>query len=168
MLTEHRHVPAGAIQVIAANPAFASRQPQGAELDLAMINAGLEPMPVPQSPRIVVLWEQASAAALPQPVAVLIDASEPMLRSRLLPREEISQDNPPTRRWKMLDEIWLNLVADSGNGASISSTLWAPGKQRAWWCWPLTRAISASSSACRKKPRPQPIWMARRQQIALL
>ena len=131
VLTEHRHVPAGAIQVIAANPAFASRQPQGAELDLAMINAGLEPMPVPQSPRIVVLWEQASAAALPQPVAVLIDASEPMLRSRLLPREEISQDNPPTRRWKMLDEIWLNLVADSGNSASISSTLWAPGKQRA-------------------------------------
>lgn len=129
VLTEHRHAPSNAIATIAAS--FASRQPQGAELDQAMINAGLEPMPVPQSPRIVVLWEQANPASQPQPVAVLIDASEPMLRSRKLPEVEFSQDNPPTQRWKMLDQTWLELLADSANSATISSTIWAPGKQRA-------------------------------------
>ncbi len=131
VLTEHRHAPTGAIQGIFATPAFASRDPQGPELDQAMIAAGLEPMAVPKDPRIVVFWEQPNPANPPQPVAVLIDASEPMQRTRLLPKEESSGDSPPTKRWKMMEQVWLDVVAASGGVATVTKTLWAPGKQRA-------------------------------------
>ncbi|MCB5185576.1 hypothetical protein LG201_10215 [Methylobacillus gramineus] len=129
--TEHRFAPPGAMQGIAATPAFAGRDPQGGELDQAMATASLEPMPVPKSPRIVVFWEQASPAAIPQPVAVLVDAAEPMLRTRMLPQEDISGDAPPTTRWRMLEKTWLNLVADAGNTTNVIRTIWAPGRQRA-------------------------------------
>lgn len=131
VLAEHRFAAPGAMQGIASTPAFAVRDPQGAELDQAMINAGLEPMPVPASPRIVVFWEQANAAAMPQPVAVLVDASEPMRRSRALPEEDISSDTPPTKRWRMKEKVWLDLTTASGGTAGVTRTIWAPGQQRA-------------------------------------
>ncbi len=130
VLTEHRSVEAGAMQAIAATPAFAARDPQGPELDQAMIDAGLEPMPIPKTPRIVVFWEQAGAAP-PQPVAVLVDASEPMRRRRPLPKEDSSSDAPPTKRWRMLDQVWLDLVGAAGGDAGVTRTIWAPGGQRA-------------------------------------
>lgn len=130
VLTEHRFAAPGAMQGIAATPAFAARDPQGAEFDEAMIAAGLEPMPVPDSPRIVVFWEQANAAALPKPVAVLIDASEPMRRSRALPTEQGSSDTPPTKRWKMTEKRWLDLTTAPTSTASVTRTIWAPGQQR--------------------------------------
>jgi large repetitive protein len=129
--TEHRFAPVGAMQGIAATPTFIARDPQGAELDEAMRAAGLEPMPVPKSPRIVVFWEQANPAATPQPVAVLVDASEPMRRSRSLPEEVTSTDPVPTKRWKMTDQFWLDLVLASGGTASVTRTIWSPGNQRA-------------------------------------
>ena len=131
VLTEHRFAPPGAMQSIATTPAFAARDPQGAELDQAMITAGLEPMPVPREPRLVIFWEQANPAATPQPVAVLIDASEPMQRSRALPREDASGDAPPTKRWRLLEQNWLDLVSAPGGDAGVTRTIWSPGRQRA-------------------------------------
>lgn len=115
---------------VAATPAFTARDPQGAEFDSALIAAGLEPMAVPRQPRLVVFWEQAGAGP-PQPVAVLIDAPEPMRRDRLLPLEVESADTPPTRRWMMKPRPWLALATASGGSASVTRTIWAPGNQRA-------------------------------------
>ncbi|KMN81098.1 hypothetical protein VK98_15360 [Chromobacterium sp. LK11] len=131
VLTEHRYAPVGAMQGVFATAAFASRDPQGPELDQAMMAAGLEPMPVPKDPRIVVFWEQANPAATPQPVAVMIDAPEPMHRTRPLPSEESSDDTPPSKRWKMTEQAWLDLTPADDNAASVTKTLWAPGDQRA-------------------------------------
>lgn len=131
VLTEHRYAAPGAIAGIFAKPEFAGRQPQGPELDQALIAAGFEPMPVPKDPRIIVFWEQAGPGATPQPVALMVDASEPMQRKRALPKEEWSADTPPTRRWKMVEQPWLDLVPASGGDATVSRTLWAPGGQRA-------------------------------------
>lgn len=130
-LTEHRHTPTGAMQAIFAPPAFATRDPQGPELEQAMAAAGLEPMPVPQQPRVIVFWEQADPTATPQPVAVLVDASEPMHRTRVLPSAEASGDVPPTTRWKMTPQVWLDLAAGPDTVAAVTRTLWAPGGQRA-------------------------------------
>lgn len=135
VLTGHRFAPPGSMQGIAATPAFAARDPQGAELDQAMMAAGLEPMPVPvpvpDSPRVVVFWEQATAAATPQPVAVLVDASEPMRRSRALPEEDSSSDTPPTKRWRMIEKVWLDLLTAPDSTVAVTRTIWAPGQQRA-------------------------------------
>lgn len=132
VLTEHRYAAPGAMQGVFATPAFAARDPQGPELDQALIAAGLEPMPVPDDPRIVVFWEQGAApGSVPQPVAVLVDASEPMRRSRPLPEEVASSDAPPTKRWKMTEQIWLDLVSAAGGDAGVDRVLWAPGRQRA-------------------------------------
>jgi large repetitive protein len=131
VLTEHRFASPRAMQDIFATPAFGGRDPQGPELDQAMIAAGLEPMTVPKSPRIIVFWEQANPAAIPQPVAVMIDASEPMHRTRPLPFEDSSGDTPPTKRWRMTERTWLDLVGATGGTATVTKTLWAPGRQRA-------------------------------------
>lgn len=129
--TEHRFAAPGAMAGIAATPTFAARDPQGAEFDKAMIDAGFEPMPLPKSPRLVVFWEQANPAATPQPVAVLIDASEPIRRDRVLPLEVVSADTPPTKRWKMVAQPWLQLADAGGGSAAVTRTIWAPGNQRA-------------------------------------
>ncbi|MET0251572.1 MAG: hypothetical protein ABW203_05270, partial [Novosphingobium sp.] len=131
VLTEHRYVPQGAMATLFGTADFAARDPQGPELDTAMIGAGIEPLPVPKDPRIVVFWEQANPQATPQPVAVLIDASEPMRRTRPLPKEEPSGDVPPSKRWKLIEQTWLDLVPGSGGTAAVTRTLWAPGNQRA-------------------------------------
>ena len=120
----------GAMAGVAATPAFAARDPQGAEFDSALIAAGIEPMALPKQPRLVIFWEQVGAAS-PQPVAVLIDAPEPMRRDRLLPQEVSSADTPPTRRWQMQPRAWLALETATGGSASITRTIWAPGNQRA-------------------------------------
>lgn len=130
VLTEHRVAAVGAMQGVFAAAAFATRDPQGPELDQALIGAGLEPMAVPKSPRIIVFWEQADALATPQPVALMIDASEPIRRMRPLPSEESSGDSPPTKRWKLTEQVWLDLVDASDSVATTTKQLWAPGKQR--------------------------------------
>jgi hypothetical protein len=129
--TEHRFAQPGALQAIGNDPRFASRDPEGAELDAALIGAGLEPLPVPRRPRIVVFWQQASPADTPQPAAVLIDASEPMHRLRPLPSEETSTGPQSTKRYKLTQKAWLTLEAASGSDAIIDKTIWAPGRQRA-------------------------------------
>lgn len=130
VLTEHRFAAVGAMQAIFAAPAFATRDPQGPELDQALISAGLEPMAVPKKPRIIVFWEQVDPLVTPQPVALMIDASEPIRRSRRLPSEESSGDAPPTKRWKLTQQIWLDLVDATDSVAATSKMLWAPGNQR--------------------------------------
>ncbi|MCM8564472.1 DUF6603 domain-containing protein [Thauera linaloolentis] len=126
--TEHRAVAAGALQAVAAQ--FAGREPQGPELDSALIAAGLEPMPVPDQPRIVIFWAQANAAAQPAPVAVMIDAPEPLRRLRSLPVETWSSDATPVRRLEMRAQEWLSVAEGESGDGIIDRLVWAPGGQR--------------------------------------
>ena len=123
----HRFCEPGRLQAIAALP-WASN-PQGNQLDEAMTGAGLEPMSVPEAPRIVVFWE--AAVPDPQPAAVLVDASEPMWRSRTIPVESIDPNPPNASRYEMTPVQWLKLEQEAGGDAIVGSIIRAPGGQRA-------------------------------------
>jgi hypothetical protein len=129
---EHRGIGAGVLQATAAEPRFAAGEAMGPELDEALIAAGLEPMPVPKASRIVVFWEQAAPGAPPQPAALLVDASEPMLRRRPLPAKVAitDPDGIVVERGRMVPETWLWLAEVAG-GALVDRILYAPGHQRA-------------------------------------
>lgn len=126
----HRWIEAGGMQTIAND--FASRQPQGGELDLAMIDAGLEPLPVPDRPGQTVFWEQPNSNAAPEPVAILIDAPEPMARTWDFPKE-VTDDraDPPSIYWKAQPVPWLDLEEGTETPGQIQRIVMAPGAQRA-------------------------------------
>lgn len=112
---------------------FAGRQPQGAEMDEALRTIGLEALPAPSAPGITVLWEQAGGGT-PQPLAVLVDADEPLWRSRAHPAEVPDPDGlPGTKRWRLQDTEWLRLEQGGGGDAVLGAAgiLRAPGSQRA-------------------------------------
>lgn len=127
----HRGVAAddvGKLQAIGAKfvkPAV----PQGSEFDQAWQDAGMEALPVPKSPRVTIFWEPGTA--LPQPVAILIDASEPMFRSRVIPEQVTDGGLAAAKRFEMVNKTWLELAEQAGGDAIVSSVIPAPGGQRA-------------------------------------
>lgn len=125
-----RSCEAGAMEAIRAH--FAGRDPQGSELDDQLRAHGIEPLAVPDAPRIVVFWAQAGAA-LPQPVAVLIDATEPLWRSRPYPSQVNDDTGPVTAtRWVLAPTEYMSVVDASAAGVvAASGVIKAPGLQRA-------------------------------------
>jgi hypothetical protein len=116
----------GKLQAI--GPVFASRDPQGAEFDSALTRAGLDSLPVPKVPGFTVFWEPASP---PQPVAILVDASEPMWRNRPIPTE-ITAPGPAAAQWYNLSpQPWLELAQQAGGDDLVDHIVMAPGGQRA-------------------------------------
>ncbi len=109
---------------------FALSPPQGAELDVALGTAGLEPMPVATSPRIIVFWQNMPAGP-PQPAAVLIDSSEPLVRFRNLPVAESDPHPPHSTAYVMRPVKWLTLEAAPGAASKVDKIIFAPGGQRA-------------------------------------
>jgi hypothetical protein len=124
---EHRFAQPGALQAIGAT--FASAAPQGSQLDEALMAAGLEPLPVPKFPRVVVFWQTAGPA--PQPAAVLIDSSEPMWRARAIPRELTDPGPAGAKRFELVPVEWLALAEQPGGDAVVDRIVRAPGGQRA-------------------------------------
>ncbi|MEM7686232.1 MAG: hypothetical protein AAF293_15500, partial [Pseudomonadota bacterium] len=102
------------------------------ELDQAMIGAGLEPLPVPDRPGQTVFWEQPNQNATPEPVAILIDAPEPMARTWDFPKE-VTDDraDPPSVYWKAQPVSWLDLEEGTETPGQIQRIVMAPGAQRA-------------------------------------
>ena len=126
---EHRYAGLNKLQPVGAM--FAVRAPEGAELDTELMKAGLEPLPVPEYPRSVVFWEQPAGNVPPQPAAVIIDASEPMWRSRRLPTELTDPGPNGGTRYEMLVKTWLQLVQQPGGDAIVDQIVPSPGGQRA-------------------------------------
>ena len=125
---QHRGVHSDDIGKLAAiGTTFASRQPQGAEFDSALISAGLDPQPVPKVPRAIIFWEPG--APDPQPVAVLLDASEPMWRSRPIPTEVLDPGSALGKHYEMVPTPWLALAAQGGDPI-VDHIVIAPGGQR--------------------------------------
>lgn len=128
-----RAVAPGAMAAVRSFFAAKGRDPIGAELDEQLRSAGLEAMSVPERPRVVVLWEQAGSAP-PQPSAVLVDATEPLWRSRPYPAKRIDDSGPATaERWVLQDTEWLRLETGAGAPGVVppGGILRAPGLQRA-------------------------------------
>ena len=123
----HRFSQPNALQAIGSQPWAAD--PQGNQLDEAMIAAGLEPMGVPEAPIIVVFWE--TAGPNPQPAAVLVDSSEPMWRSRKVPKKSMDPNPPNGSRYEMTPAEWLKLEEQAGGDAIVDKVVRAPGAQRA-------------------------------------
>jgi hypothetical protein len=116
----------GKLQAI--GPVFSGRDPEGAEFDSALTAAGLPALPVPKKPGVTVFWDPDSP--LPQPAALLVDASEPMWRERLLPTLLTSTGPSAAQRYELQDQPWLELVQQGGD-AIVDFIVRAPGGQRA-------------------------------------
>jgi hypothetical protein len=131
----HRAVPSELAGHIKA--AFKNRQPEGAELDNALRGnaaqpyGGIEPMPVPDAPRIVVWWEQTPGTK-PQPTAVVIDAPEPLWRSREAATLRQLQKTD-IQSWELSRQDWV-IPAEQpqpGSAGVVDQIVRAPGGQRA-------------------------------------
>lgn len=122
---EHRHVAAGVLQAWATGLIGGSAF--GTEMEEAFEKAGLDAMPLPARPRLVVLWEDAPDG-LAQPAAILIDAPEAVWRSRPMPRPYTDPETTVSRI-TMQPVEWLKPVVT--NGAAVSAIVAGPGGQRA-------------------------------------
>ena len=126
-----RSAPAGAFGAIAGF--FAGRRPAGSELDDQLRAHGIEPLETPARARVVVFWEQ-SGSADPQPAAVLVDATEPLFRSRSYPSKITDSTGPvPSERWVLAPREWLLLRPSAATAPTLapSGIVVAPGGQRA-------------------------------------
>lgn len=131
-LKENRVVPAtGPIDAL-------SSAPTGAQVDEAFQAAGLAVPQVPDFPRVQVLW---TADAVPQPFAVILESSEPLWRSRVVPTVIPSPpDSPdPTHTyWAGRPADWLSVVpsvtppaASDPPRAGVTRIIRGPGGTRA-------------------------------------
>jgi hypothetical protein len=126
---QHRAVPLGGMETIRAR--FATKGPQGAELDDAFRDIGLDAIEPPPIPRVTVFWEQNGNAA-PQPTAIFIDTPEPLWRARPFPKQ-ITDDTAAgnAQRWVMDNRECLKVERKPGSADIIASIIRAPGDQRA-------------------------------------
>jgi len=122
-LPQHRSIPTpGPLTVL-------PERPSGPDLDAAFMAAGLDVLDVPRHPSYSVLW---STAVPPQPVAVVIDANEPLWRSRLAPMrlpDGSNPNDPKAAAWQLAPFEWLK-VRTSGT-ADVGRVVRGPGNQRA-------------------------------------
>lgn len=120
------------------NPAVLPELPSGDQLDAAFQAAGLPAPQTPEFPEVTVVW---SADAVPQPIAVLLDCSEPLWRSRLVPTQLTAPPDSPDPShtyWAARPADWL-LLADSSAAAAaddlpravVSRIVHGPGGTRA-------------------------------------
>ena len=104
-------------------------RPQGNAVDGHLLAHHLEPLGPPEQPRVVVFWEQVGSA-LPQPAAVMVDATEPLVRSRDYPREVVDTTVPDApSRWVTAPREWLT-VGTGGDAGVVRGVVTAPGAQR--------------------------------------
>jgi hypothetical protein len=112
--------------------------PTGDQLDAAFQAARLGVPTVPRYPKVEVLW---SPAAVPEPVAVLVECSESMWRSRPMPTKvlgPVDAVDPAHQWWAAVRRDWLFLapsVAPVAAGdparAGVASIVKGPGGTRA-------------------------------------
>ena len=144
-VVEHALIPsqAGFNAIAALPPAGKLNQPKltvpaGVLLDNAYQSAGLNVPQVPRYPRLQVLW---SDDPTPQPVAIVVESSEPLWRSRPMPTvvEGPPDLGDPMHKWwaaRLTDWLGLKeseLVVTTGDlvNAMVTKIVMAPGGMRA-------------------------------------
>jgi large repetitive protein len=126
----HRGVAAGGMEAI--RTFFNGRAPEGAELDEQLRAAGIDAPEHAPGARALLIWEQTGTNP-PQPAAILVDAPEPLWRSRPYPRKVTDTSGPnDATRWVLGDRTWLELQSGAGSDAVIAANgfIRAPGDQR--------------------------------------
>jgi large repetitive protein len=106
---EHRSVTGFA----AAFAGMGSAPVTDTQLDTALAAAGLGAVAPPTGPRLVLLWATDTSPAAP--VAVLIDAPEPIWRTRLAPQQHPA-DSTGTTWWELDQRDWLTVAAAPSRG----------------------------------------------------
>ena len=110
-------------------------RPGGNAWDDAVQRAGLPVPAVPSAPRVEIWW---SAEAVPQPVAVVVECSESLLRERTTPvvcRPPGDTSDPTHTWWGTGLRPWLELAAratpDAGDATPSGPLVVGPGGTRA-------------------------------------
>jgi hypothetical protein len=97
------------------------------ELERALRDVGWGDLARPAEPRVTVTW-RGGAGETPQPVAVLIETPEPLWRQREVPKEVV--DGTGTRRFQMVAEPWLDVVAAPAAAPLIQRLVRSTGGSR--------------------------------------
>ena len=102
--------------------------PTDAEIESALLAAGLDAMPPSSQPGFVLLW-QASGGDF-HPAALLIDAPEPLWRSRREPIKvtETASDGSTIEHWVSQPRLYLELVEDGTS--AVQQFVRSPGGTR--------------------------------------
>ncbi len=102
----------------------------GAALDQAFEDAGLGAPQVPAFPLVQVLW---TTGATPQPVAVIVESNERLVRTRVGPKKVVSSTTDPDpvhHYWARVPYRWLSVVRSAGAGAAVDRVAVGPGGTR--------------------------------------
>jgi hypothetical protein len=103
--------------------------PTGADWDDAVQRAGLPVPQTPAAPRTEVWWSQPGTGPA-EPVAVVVECSEPLVRDRLMPTlitGPADGTDPSRHWWAARRRPWLQLVpAASPPGPAAAATLARP------------------------------------------
>jgi len=112
--------------------------PTGDQLDAAFQAAGLAVPQTPQAPGVQVLW---STDATPAPLAVVVECTEPLWRSRLMPTVvtgPIDAVDPSHHWWAARPTDWLSLRTSTAAApataladAGVTRIIRGPGRSRA-------------------------------------
>ncbi len=109
--------------------------PTGDQVDAAYQAAGLAAPQTPDYPAVEVLW---SGDPVPQPIALVVESSEPLWRSRIMPTlvtGPIDAADPTHHWWAGRPHDWLSLQAGTGSAdlpvAGITRIVRCPGSTRA-------------------------------------
>ncbi|MEP6855576.1 MAG: hypothetical protein ABJA33_08920, partial [Pedococcus sp.] len=129
-----RHTVVPAVAPLAALP----DAPTGDQLDTAFQAAGLTVPQTPGAPVVQVLW---STDTLPEPLALVVECSETLWRSRLMPTKvqgPIDSVDPTHHWWAARPTDWLSLKASTAAApagslpaAGITRIIRGPGLGRA-------------------------------------
>ena len=102
----------------------------GAALDQAFEDAGLGAPQVPAFPLVQVLW---TTDPIPQPVAVVVESNERLVRTRVGPKQVFSSTTDPDpvhHYWARVPYRWLSVVRSAGAGAAVDRIAVGPGGTR--------------------------------------
>lgn len=102
----------------------------GAALDQAFEDAGLGAPQVPAFPLVQVLW---TTDPTPQPVAVVVESNERLVRTRVGPKQVVASTTDPDpvhHYWARVPYRWLSVVRSAGAGAAVDRIAVGPGGTR--------------------------------------
>jgi hypothetical protein len=82
----------------------------------------------PDQPRVTLIWQDGVGGIPPQPVALLLETTEPLWRWRQVP-EEVT-DQAGTRRWKLQPKPWLDVIETPGDVQVVTRFISSAGGGR--------------------------------------
>lgn len=82
----------------------------------------------PDQPRVTLIWQDGAGGIPPQPVALLLETTEPLWRWRQVP-EEVT-DQAGTRRWQLRPKPWLDVIEPSGAASVVTRFVSSAGGGR--------------------------------------